>query len=101
MSGLGLGSRLGLGLGYDVPVLRTDHMGQHAQPVACAARAPASAHGSPRGGPAPLGPACLRQGPHSRTRTRTGARTRARPALAVQVYWAKHRIELDATLQAL
>ena len=62
-------------------------------------RRPCPGLGSPRGGPAPLGPACLRQGPHSRTRNRT--RTAARPVSAEQVYWAKHRIELDATLQAL
>ena len=53
--------------------------------MACALVCPPEAYGSR---PAPL---------PSRTRTRT----RTLPALALQVYWAKHRIELDATMQAL
>ena len=56
--------------------------------MACALVCPPEAYGSR---PAPL---------PSLTRTRTRALP-ILPALALQVYWAKHRIELDATMQAL
>ena len=48
-----------------------------------------------------LVPARSPQKPTDPTAFLIRTRTRTLPALAMQVYWAKHRIELDATMQAL